>query len=58
MLGALSDGSPDNLGMVSVRGASMSPVLEDGTMMLVSTSDTQPSASGIFVLFEGLGLMV
>ena len=57
-LGALYDGAPDDLRLVTVRGESMSPVLEDGDMVLVNTSNTQPSPPGTFVLFDGLGLMV
>ena len=57
-LGALYDGAPDDLRLVTVRGESMSPVLEDGDMVLVNTSDTQPSPPGTFVLFDGVGLMV
>ena len=57
-LGALYDGAPDDLRLVTVRGESMSPVLEDGDMVLVNTSDIQPSPPGTFVLFDGFGLMV
>jgi len=45
------------LRMLSVKGDSMSPVLEDGDMILVDLSDTQPSPPGIFVLFDGVGLL-
>ena len=57
-LGALYDGAPDDLRLVTVRGESLSPVLEDGDMVPVNTSDTQPSLPGTFVLFDGVGLMV
>ena len=57
-LGTFYDGSPDDLRLVTVRGESMSPVLEDGDMVLVNTSDTQPSPLGIFALFEGVRLRV
>ena len=43
--------------MLSVKGDSMSPVLEDGDMILIDLNDTQPSPPGIFVLFDGVGLM-
>jgi len=43
--------------MLSVKGDSMSPVLEDGDMILVDLSDTQPSPPGIFVVFDGVGLL-
>ena len=55
LLGALYNGSPDDLRLVMVRGESMSPVLEDGDMVLVNTCDTQPSPPGIFVLLTGSG---
>ena len=55
---ALYDGAPDDLRLVTVRGESMSPVLEDGDMVLVNSSNTQPSPPGTFVLFDGFGLMV
>ena len=45
------------LRMLSVKGDSMSPVLEDGNMILIDLNDTQPSPPGIFVLFDGVGLM-
>lgn len=58
MLGALYDGTPDDLRLVAVRGESMSPVLEDADMVLVNTRDVRPSPPGIFVLYDGIGLMV
>jgi len=58
MLGALYDGAPDDLRLLSVRGESMSPVLEDGDMVLVNTRDIRPSPPGIFVLHDGVGLIV
>ena len=39
-------------------GEFMSTVLEDVDMVLVNTTDTQPSPPGIFVLFDEVGLMV
>ena len=45
------------LRMLSVKGDSMSPVLEDGNMILIDLNDTQPSPPGIFALFDGVGLM-
>ena len=58
MLGTFYDGSPDDLRLVTLRGDSMSPVLENGDMVLVNTSDTQPSPPGILVLFDRVGLKV
>jgi phage repressor protein C with HTH and peptisase S24 domain len=36
----------------------MSPVLESYDRVLVDTSDRTPSPPGIFVLYDGLGLVV
>ena len=58
MLGALYEGAPDDLRLLVVRGDSMSPVLEDGDRVLVNTADTRPSPPGIFVLHDGVGLMI
>ena len=58
LLGTIYDGAPDSLRLVMVRGESMSPLLEDGDMVLVNTADTQPSPPGVFVLYDGVGLMV
>jgi len=58
LLGTIYDGAPDDLRLVIVRGESMTPLQEDGDMVLVNTADTQPSPPGIFVLFDGIGLMV
>lgn len=35
----------------------MSPILEDGDIILVDLEDTTPSPPGIFVLFDGMGVM-
>ena len=58
MLGAIFDGAPETLRLVQVRGESMSPALEDGDMVLVNTADKRPSPPGIFVLYDGVGLVV
>ena len=55
LLGTIYDGAPDDLRLVIVRGESMTPLLEDGDMVLVNTANTQPSPPGIFVLFDGIG---
>ena len=36
----------------AVRGKTMSLVLEDSNMALVNTTDTKPSAPGIFVIYD------
>ena len=42
----------------AVRGKTMSLVLEDSNMALVNTTDTKPSAPGIFVIYDRFRLMV
>jgi phage repressor protein C with HTH and peptisase S24 domain len=49
--------APNDLRLVSVRGDSMSPTLEDGDIILVDIRKTTASPPGIFVLFDGFGLV-
>lgn len=48
---------PADLRMVHVEGDSMLPTLNDGDIVLVDLSRTTPSPPGLFVLFDGLGLV-
>ena len=48
----------ENLRLVTVRGASMSPDLEDGDTILIDLGQYDPRPSGIFVLDDGHGLVV
>lgn len=48
---------PKNLRMIFVEGDSMEPTLCQGDMVLVDVTKTNPSPSGIFVLFDGMGLI-
>lgn len=48
---------PDNLRIMHVKGDSMEPTLMDGDVVLVNTSRCHPSPPGIFVLFDGVGVM-
>lgn len=50
--------SPQDLRMIFVQGDSMEPTLCSGDMILVDISKRNPSPAGIFVLFDGLGLIV
>lgn len=50
--------SPKDLRMVFISGDSMLPTLQDQDMVLVDTSQNLPSPPGIFVLFDGIGLVV
>lgn len=49
--------SPADLRMIFVRGDSMEPTLCAGDMILIDTTKRMPSPSGIFVLFDGMGLV-
>lgn len=49
--------SPENLRMIFVEGDSMEPTLCQSDMVLVDITKTNPSPSGIFVLFDGMGLV-
>lgn len=54
----LSHTGRDNLRLVTVRGESMSPDLEDGDTILIDMGQNHPRPSGIFVLDDGHGLVV
>ena len=54
-LGALYDGAPDDLRLVTVRGESMSPVLEDGDMVLVNTLTHSPARRALSCCLTGSG---
>ncbi|MGC6516395.1 MAG: S24 family peptidase [Candidatus Puniceispirillaceae bacterium] len=47
-----------HLRLITVRGDSMSPVLEDGDIIMIDTGQTDPHKEGIFVLDDGHGLVV
>jgi len=46
------------LRIITVLGDSMEPTLLPGQRVLVDTGDRRPSPPGIFVVFDGLGLVV
>lgn len=48
---------PEDLRMIFVQGDSMEPTLCSNDMILVDVTRTNPSPPGIFVLFDGLGLV-
>lgn len=50
--------NPDDLKLVYVQGDSMEPSLSHNDMVLADTAKTQPSPPGLFVLFDGVGLVV
>lgn len=49
--------SPDDMRMLYVRGDSMEPTLYHNDLILVDTTRKTPSPPGIFVLFDGFGLV-
>jgi phage repressor protein C with HTH and peptisase S24 domain len=50
--------SPANLRVLWVSGDSMNPTLQDHDLVLVDTSRRLPTPPGIFMLFDGMGLVV
>lgn len=49
--------SPDDLRLLYIRGDSMEPTLYHNDIVLVDTTKKIPSPPGIFVLFDGFGLV-
>jgi phage repressor protein C with HTH and peptisase S24 domain len=48
---------PSNLRIMHVEGDSMTPTLNSGDVVLVDTSRRSPTPPGIFVLYDGMGLV-
>lgn len=48
---------PENLRMVYIEGDGMEPTLCQGDMILIDVTKKKPSPPGVFVLFDGLGLV-
>lgn len=48
---------PENLRLVRIEGDSMEPTLCHGDVVLVDISRKNPSPPGIFVIFDGMGLL-
>lgn len=44
--------------IIEVRGDSMAPTLHSGDRIMVDTRDKRPSPPGIFVVWDGIGLVV
>ncbi|EDP62585.1 hypothetical protein BAL199_13618 [alpha proteobacterium BAL199] len=49
--------NPANLRIMHVEGDSMMPTLQDGDVVLVDLGRALPTPPGIFVLFDGMGLV-
>jgi SOS-response transcriptional repressor LexA len=48
----------NELRIITVMGDSMEPALQPGQRVLVDTGDRKPSPPGIFVVWDGLGLVI
>jgi phage repressor protein C with HTH and peptisase S24 domain len=46
------------LAIITVIGSSMQPVIQPGTKVLVDTQDRNPSPPGLFVTYDGFGIVV
>lgn len=49
--------TPDDLRLLYVRGDSMEPTLQNNDMIMVDTTRKTPTPPGIFVLYDGMGLV-
>jgi len=49
---------PDGVKMIAVRGDSMIPTLWPGQRCMVDTNDRIPSPPGVFVVWDGMGLVL
>jgi phage repressor protein C with HTH and peptisase S24 domain len=48
---------PNELRMITVDGDSMDPLLSSGDRILIDTSQRVPVPPGIFVIWDGMGLV-
>ncbi|MDP7098715.1 MAG: S24 family peptidase, partial [Rhodospirillales bacterium] len=48
---------PDDLRMITIDGDSMYPLLSSGDRILLDTSQRIPVPPGIFVIWDGMGLV-
>ena len=55
---AQTTAGPDGLRIITVYGDSMEPTLPPGCRVLVDTGDRVPSPPGLFVVWDGLGLVI
>lgn len=58
LLRAHTTAGPERLRIIRVYGDSMAPMFRPGDRLLVDTSDRTPSPPGVFVLWDGLGIVV
>ena len=52
------DADPKHLRILKVRGNSMEPEMRDGDRLVVDTSRRMPATGELFVLWDGIGLVV
>ncbi len=50
--------APSDLRVVEVQGDSMMPSLYDGDLVFINTQHISPSPSGIFAIWDGVGVVV
>jgi phage repressor protein C with HTH and peptisase S24 domain len=50
--------SPEGVAVIEVRGDSMLPTLAPGEKVFVDVTDRSPSPPGIFVVWDGMGLVM
>lgn len=58
IMNQLTHSGVEHLRLISVRGDSMSPQLEDGDIIMIDLANNDASQAGIFVLDDGQGLVV
>jgi phage repressor protein C with HTH and peptisase S24 domain len=58
MLRAQTTAPARSLRIIRAIGESMSPEIPPGTRVVVDTEDRAPSPPGIFVVFDGMGLVL
>lgn len=58
MLRGQTTATAQNIRIITVYGDSMVPDFQPGDRVMVDTSDRIPSPPGVFVIFDGLGIVV
>ncbi len=49
---------PENLRILRIRGNSMEPEMRDGDRIMVDISRRRPSTGEVFVLWDGIGVVI
>lgn len=57
LMEGVTTATPARIRVITIYGDSMEPTLAPGTRVMVDTEDRIPSPPGIFVVFDGLGLV-